>query len=126
MHLAIDPKAAMEQADRKPAMDNRGRSRDARLLKRSCQDFEAIFIQSMFKAMRKSIPDGGLFERDTAHEIYRDMLDAEVATEISRQQGLGLADQMYRQMEKHLRPDGHRQSAAEAGLADNDDRAVRP
>ncbi len=76
--------------------------RDRDSLRRSCQDFEAIFIQYMFKSMRKSIPDGGLFEKDTAHEIYLDMLDAEVAKEISRQQSPGLADQMYHQMEKLL------------------------
>ncbi len=103
MHLAIDPHGSAERTAQSTATDSK-RDREARSLKRSCQDFEAIFIQSMFKAMRKSIPDGGLFEQDTAHEIYRDMLDAEVASEISRQQGLGLADQMYRQMEKYLQP----------------------
>jgi len=85
------------------ATDRRDR-RDRESLRRSCQDFEAIFIQSMFKSMRKSIPDGGLFTRDTAHEIYQDMLDGEVAKEISRHQSLGLADQMYRQMERLLDP----------------------
>jgi flagellar protein FlgJ len=85
------------------ATDRRGQ-RDRESLRRSCQDFEAIFIQSMFKSMRKSIPDGGLFEKDTAHEIYQDMLDGEVAKEISRHQSLGLADQMYRQMERLLDP----------------------
>jgi len=78
--------------------------KDRASLRRSCQDFEAIFIQYMFKSMRQSIPDGGLFEKDTAHEIYLDMLDAEVAKEISRQQSPGLAEQMYRQMEKLLPP----------------------
>jgi len=80
-------------------------SKEAMALKKSCQDFEAIFIQSMFKSMRKTVPDGGLFEKDTAHEIYQDMLDSEVSTEISRRQSMGLADQMYRQMEKFL-PEG--------------------
>jgi flagellar protein FlgJ len=56
----------------------------------------------MFKSMRKTVPDGGLFEKDTAHEIYQDMLDSEVASKISRSQSMGLADQMYRQMEKYL------------------------
>jgi flagellar protein FlgJ len=54
--------------------------------------------------MRKSLPDGGLFENDAAHQIYQDMLDGEVAREISRHQSLGLADQMYRQMERLLDP----------------------
>jgi len=57
----------------------------------------------MFKAMRKTIPDGGFFEKkDTAHEIYQDMLDSEISNEMARRQSIGLADQMYRQMEKNL------------------------
>ncbi|MGD9949503.1 MAG: rod-binding protein [Desulfobulbus sp.] len=71
-------------------------------LKKACQDFEAIFIQSMFKSMRKTVPEDGLFEKDHATEMYQDMIDQEIATKISQQQSLGLADQMYRQMEKLL------------------------
>ncbi len=93
----LQPDTATTRTDRRGQLDQES-------LRRSCQDFEAIFIQSMFKSMRKSIPDGGLFEKDTAHEIYQDMLDGEVAKEISRQQSLGLADQMYRQMERLLDP----------------------
>ncbi len=81
---------------------NKMSDRDAKSLKRSCRQFEAIFIQSMFKAMRKTIPDGGFFEKDTAHEIYQDMLDLEISNEMARRQSIGLADQMYRQMEKYL------------------------
>jgi flagellar protein FlgJ len=81
---------------------DKSQSKEALALKKSCQDFEAIFIQSMFKSMRKTVPDGGLFEKDTAHEIYQDMLDSEISTEISRRQSMGLAEQMYRQMEKLL------------------------
>ncbi len=76
--------------------------KDRASLKKSCQDFEALFIQSMFKSMRKTVPDGGLFEKDHATEMYQDMIDQEIATQISRRQSLGLADQMYRQMEKLL------------------------
>ena len=76
--------------------------RDRASLKKSCRQFEAIFIQSMFKSMRKTLPDGGLFKKDNAHAIYQDMFDAEIANEISTKQSMGLADQMYRQMEKYL------------------------
>ena len=71
-------------------------------LKRACQDFEAIFIQPMFRAMRKSSLDDGLFPHDTAHLLYRDLLDDQIASEIAHHQSLGLADQMYQQMEKLL------------------------
>lgn len=75
---------------------------DAEKLKKSCREFEAIFLQSMFKAMRKTVPDSGFFKRDTAHEVYQDMLDSELSLEMSRRQSIGLAEQMYRQMEKFL------------------------
>ncbi|MGE4560582.1 MAG: rod-binding protein [Desulfobulbus sp.] len=73
-------------------------------LKKACQDFEAIFIQSMFQSMRKTVPEGGLFEKNHATEMYQEMIDQEMASQISRRQSLGLADQMYRQMEKLLPP----------------------
>lgn len=79
--------------------------KDRASLKQACQEFEAIFIESMFKAMRKTIPDGGLFEKDHATEMYQAMIDQEIAANIAQHQGLGLADQMYKQMEKLLPPD---------------------
>jgi flagellar protein FlgJ len=78
--------------------------KDRKALKKSCQDFEAIFIQSMFKAMRKTVPEGELFKENNASEMYQDMLDQEIATKISQKQSIGLAEQMYRQMEKKLPP----------------------
>lgn len=71
-------------------------------LKKACQEFEAVYIQAMFQAMRKTIPEGGVFEQDHATKMYQEMLDQQIATDISRHQSLGLADQMYRQMEKML------------------------
>ena len=103
MKSTIDAPAAMAAAQQTPDVQKAQRNRAS--LKKSCQDFEAVFIQSMFKAMRKTVPESGLFEKNTASEIFQDMLDQEVASKISRQQSLGLADQMYRQMEKKLPPE---------------------
>lgn len=88
-------------AQAKTVTDQKG-LKDRAALKKSCQDFEAIFIQSMFKSMRKTVPEGGLFERDHTTEMYQDMLDQEIASKISQRQSVGLADQMYRQMEALL------------------------
>jgi len=81
-----------------------GGPRDLKSLKKSCQGFEAIFIQSLFKAMQKTVPDGGLIKKNNATEMFEDMLHQEIATRISQQQSLGLADQIYRQMEKKVEP----------------------
>jgi flagellar protein FlgJ len=103
-------KTSLPSVLQEPAIPDRRKltDKDIAALKRSCQDFEAIFIQSMFKSMRKTVPDGGLFTRDTAHEIYQEMLDSEVASKISRNQSMGLADQIYRQIKKNFLPDSEK------------------
>ncbi len=100
----IDTLSLVSPAGRPLDKKEKTLTRDRTSLKRSCQEFEAIFIQSMFKSMRKTLPDGGLFTKDNAHAIYQDMFDQEIATEISKKQSMGLADQMYRQLEKYLPP----------------------
>ncbi len=84
------------------ASDPQSLPKDRKALKKSCQDFEAIFIQSMFKAMRKTVPESGLFGKDNSSVMYQDMLDQEIASKISQKQSIGLAEQIYRQMEKKL------------------------
>lgn len=103
MKIMPDPQTILANTATAPSPSPE-HQRDARKLKESCQEFEAILIQSMFKAMRKAVPEGGLFEKNNSTKIFEDMLDGEIAKEISKKQSLGLADQMYRQMEKHLKP----------------------
>lgn len=76
-------------------------SRDERL-KKATQEFEAFFIGEMFKNMRKTVPDGGLVKKGQGEEIYREMLDAEVSTQLSRAKGLGLAELMYNQLKEEV------------------------
>ena len=80
--------------------DTNRSQRDKKALQKSCQGFEAIFVQSLFKAMHKTVVDGGLLKKDNATALYQDMLDQEVAKNISQKQTLGLAEQMYHQTEK--------------------------
>ena len=100
MKSTIDPTTLLAASQHAP---NTSRSqKDKKALKKTCQDFEAIFVQSLFKSMRKTVPDGGVFKKDNATAIYQDMLDQEIAKNISQKQSVGLAEKMYRQMEKKL------------------------
>lgn len=101
MKSTIDPAVLLRAAQQTP-QTTADSQRDRQALKKSCQDFEAIFVQSLFQAMRKTVPEGGLFEESSPAKLYQDMLDQEIATQISRRQSLGLAEQMYRQMEQKL------------------------
>ncbi|NLX19585.1 MAG: hypothetical protein GXY53_09960 [Desulfobulbus sp.] len=78
---------------------------DRETLKKSCQDFEAIFIQSLFKAMRKTVPGNSLFSRNSTTAMFEEMIHQELAATMARTQSIGLAGQMYRQMEKNLPPE---------------------
>lgn len=64
-------------------------------LAKACSEFEAIFIEQLFKTMRASVPEVGLMRGGRAEEIYTGMLDQQIAVEMSRGQGtIGLASQM--------------------------------
>lgn len=76
-----------------------GKKEDPEALRRSCQKFEAIFIQQLFKGMRATVPEGGLQENDNSIQIYHDLMDQQVAEEMARHQGLGIAEVLFRQLQ---------------------------
>ena len=99
MDFQIDPRIVASRATQ-PATDKK--AKELASLRKSSQEFEALMLMEMLKSMRKSVPEGGLFEKDNATEIYRDMLDSETAKAVSRGKGLGIADAMYKQMAKQV------------------------
>jgi flagellar protein FlgJ len=55
----IDPRTMLSAT--KPTLDpNRQKERNLEDLRQYTREFEAIYINEMFKAMRKTVPDGGL------------------------------------------------------------------
>lgn len=75
-------------------------------LKQACKDFEAIFIKQMLDAMRKTVPDSGLLEKDQAQEIFEDMLYDKYASLLSETANLGIADIMYKQLSNYNNTNG--------------------
>ena len=55
-------------------------SKERDRLDKACGDFEAIFVQQLFKTMRASVPESELFNGGRAEEIYTSMLDQQVAS----------------------------------------------
>lgn len=60
--------------------------------------FEALFIQMMLKSMRDAKLGGGIFDSDQT-ETYQGLFDQQISLELAKQQGLGLADLMVRQLQ---------------------------
>lgn len=98
--MKIDGQARMlaAQALQKPAA---GAGNDLQRMKQTAQDFEAIFVQQVFKGMKQTIPDGGLLPRGQAEEIYSDLQDMEAARQLARQGGVGLTEMLLEQMQKN-------------------------
>ena len=61
------------------------------------RQFESLFLQMMLKSMRQASFGGGLLDSQQS-EFYRDMYDQQMAVELSKQQGIGLADVLKRQL----------------------------
>ena len=66
----------------------------------ACCQFEAIFLQQMMQAMRKTVPESGLMPRSYASSTYDSMMDQAIAESGSKNAPLGLAMNMYRQLER--------------------------
>ncbi len=76
-------------------------SEDQRRLNAATADFESMFIQQLFKSMRKTIPEdasGGLFAKSQGEKIFSEMLDGEYAKNFSHgRSGLGLKEAIFKQ-----------------------------
>ncbi len=99
MDFQIDPRIVASRATQ-PVTDKK--AKDLASIRKSSQEFEALLLTEMLKSMRKSVPEGGLFEKDTSTEIFRDMLDSETAKAASRGKGLGIGEAMYKQLAKQV------------------------
>ncbi|HKK32695.1 MAG TPA: rod-binding protein [Desulfomicrobiaceae bacterium] len=69
-------------------------------LRETCQEFEAIFVQTMLKGMRSTVSKDGFIESGQGEEMFEEFMDVEVAKSASRTAGFGIADALYRQMQK--------------------------
>lgn len=105
-NLKADPKAMSKQDDA--------------ALRKTCQEFEAVFVQSMFKAMRSTVPAGGLFQRGMAQDSFQDMMDLEVAKASAEQGRLGIAEALYRQLHRDVEADEAAQPANPSSSPDTD------
>jgi len=66
-------------------------------LRETARQFEALFVQNMLKAMRDASPGDGLFDSDQT-DFYRDIYDSQLALEIVKGRGIGIADMLMKSL----------------------------
>lgn len=69
----------------------------------ACKQFEAYFIEQMYKGMLKTIPESEETSNytSTIMDYYKDQMIQGMAEETSKQSGLGLAQLLYEQMKRN-------------------------
>ena len=96
------------------ALKNDAKAQAPSALKEAARQFESLFTQMLLKSMReanKSFGGDSLFGSDQA-DMYQDMFDDQIAMQMSKGKGLGLADMLVRQLQGGVA--GTEQTAAPA------------
>jgi len=70
-------------------------------IKEAAQDFEAFFLTQIFKEMRKTLPEGGLFEQGPQEKMMLEMLDEKMSDQLAHKgSGIGLAQVLMHQLQQ--------------------------
>jgi peptidoglycan hydrolase FlgJ len=83
------------------ALKNDAKQQAPAALQEAARQFESLFTQMLLKSMReanKSFGEDSMFGSDQA-DMYQDMFDDQMALQMSKGRGLGLADMLVRQLQ---------------------------
>jgi len=67
-------------------------------LKRTCTEFESIFITYMLKSMRNTLVEDGLFGKTNEAKIVKSMFDEKLGLGIARGGGIGLGRMLFEEL----------------------------
>jgi flagellar protein FlgJ len=101
------------------SLKNDAKTQAPTALKEAARQFESLFTQMLLKSMReanKSFGEDSLFGSDQA-DMYQDMFDDQIAMQMSKGKGLGLADMLVRQLQGGVGATSQAQEAAAAPKA---------
>lgn len=73
---------------------------DKTKLREAAQEFEAIFISQMLQPMMNTVETDSLFGGGNSEKVYQSMMVDEVGKAISKNGGIGIADQVYQELLK--------------------------
>lgn len=73
----------------------------------ACKQFEAYFLEQVFKGMQKTIPESEYSSSSTSTlvDYYKDNMIQELAAQSTETNSIGLAQTMYEQMKRNYQMD---------------------
>ncbi|WP_334129008.1 rod-binding protein [Sneathiella sp.] len=67
-------------------------------LRKTALEFEAFFLSQFLNSMSSGLDTEGMFSGGESEKMFRSMLNDEYARSMSRNNGIGIADAVYREM----------------------------
>jgi len=114
MTLPIVDSSALADTGNLTALQQAAAAHNPQALKEAAQQFESLFTGMVLKSMREANFGDSLFGSDQA-DMYQDMYDDQIASEISKGRGLGLADMLVQQLRRSGLPGTTQGSAGASG-----------
>jgi len=67
-------------------------------LREATQQFESLFISQLMKSMRDTVPQSHLMSAGGGQQLFREMLDQELAGQVAHSGGIGIGEMLYQQL----------------------------
>ncbi|MBI5750187.1 MAG: rod-binding protein [Nitrospinae bacterium] len=71
---------------------------DEKKLKKLTADFESVFLYYVLKTMRDTVPKSGFIDGKNGEDIYRSMMDQEIAKSMADKRESGISGMLYKQL----------------------------
>ncbi|HPG37934.1 MAG TPA: transglycosylase SLT domain-containing protein [bacterium] len=81
-----------------PAKSGAKDEQELKRLRKSCTDFESLFVSKLLTSMRSTVGESTLFGDGMGSEVYQSMFDSKMAEKIAENGGLGIAAILYKQL----------------------------
>ena len=93
----IPPKGRERRSAGNVVSDSRPSTLDPRL-KKACADFESVLLTYMFKSMKKTVGEGGVFGNSFQKDMYESIFFEKIAEKVAQEKGMGIGEALYRQL----------------------------
>jgi len=102
MQSIFGKKMEQRAVDLGKSVKNTGSDGKKQKLQHVAHEFESMFVNLLFKQMRKTIPNSELIDGGNAEDIFEEMLDSEISKKIAQRGGLGIADALMEQFDRYI------------------------
>lgn len=100
-----------------PVQGREAPSTEAGRLRQATRQLEGVFISQLYKAMRATVPEGGLLESSPGQDVFTAMFDEQMADALAQRLKGSIGDQLFAQMQRAIERQNARPATGEENSA---------